>query len=190
MIDSRVDADGVYLSREHMNSLVWGIKNYYALDFARRCLTERGTVEKIDHVVNLDYPGNTFHSSRSRHEFYTAATSFTNGPLSSIREGDWTKRPVFWTLSYPPGVRISEFREERQYLVVYVEIDVESCEPVRIYSSGDFYHIYATRKPFIEEPERWDCVYKPIREEELNGRDNILSRSYNCGIIRGSWWER
>ena len=196
LLDSRVDADGILLNRDHQTWLWWGIQDYYALDFERRCLTERGTLPIIDRAMDLDYPGNTLHFPDGRHRFYSGASSFSEGDLSHIRRGDWNKRAVQWTLFYPPGFGkqysdpkrdIEGFGEDRFYLRVWVMVNVATCEPVRDQYSGDFFSVMKMATPLVEEPERWDCVYQPIREEELGRRDAIVPRSYNCAIYRYGW---
>ena len=185
-LDGRVDTDGVYLNRDQMTSIWWGIGDYYALDFERRCLTERGTLAVIDQVMDLDYPGNILHFPDSRHNFYSGSTSFSKGSLSIARRGDWNIRPVRWTLFYPPGLNIDGYGI-RHYLWVWVKVNVSTCEPVRDSYSGDFYSVTKSPIPWVEEPENWECIYKPIRKEELGRRDDIDERSYNCAIFRYGW---
>lgn len=187
LIDSRKDANGIYFSDEQLNSMWWGIQDYYALDFERRCLTERGTLAEIDRVVDLDYPGNTLYFPDSRHTFHSGASSFSDGDLSNVRRGDWKTRAVEWTLYYPPGLGDNVYGDARHYIRLWAKVDVATCALKRDSYSGDFYSVMPSAGSFVRSPKNWECIYQPLREEELAGRDHVKLRSYNCALVRVKW---
>ena len=181
-----VDSEGIFLATHHQQSILLGIADYYALDFDRRCLTERGTYVAIDQAVDLDYPGNTFYFADSRYDRHSGASSFSKGSLSSIREGDWNWRAIEWTLYYPSGLTDIAGRTW-YYLRVWAQVQVSTCELIPFtgwYDSGLAQYYRVMQILSNDPPHTYElahpCPYSPIREEELGRRDSITLRTQRC----------
>ena len=183
LLDSGVDADGIYLSMDHQRALLEGITDYYALDFERRCLTTEGIHPKVGKVVDLDFPGNVLYLANSKYKRYSGASSFSKGHFSTSRRGDWASRVVEWTIFYPAGAA-DHLDRTWHYMRVRSKISAATCEPLRDSYSGQFFSVMSTLDR--EAPEIYvnipgsDCNYNPIRQEELGRREDIDLRLTEC----------
>ena len=170
LIAGKVDKDGIPLNERQMASLLMGITDYYALDFERRCLTDRSTHPLFDKALVLDYPGYEFVGSEGPYWRYSGADSFSEGKFSSTRTGDYLLRYLDWYI-----------RHEGYNYWINARINSETCEIVP-YLTGAWYNPvrfdYEGSVPgFVRGEYGPPCPYQPLEPKEVSGRrEDIATR--------------
>lgn len=159
----RVDKDGLPLSREAYANLDMGIVDYYALDFERRCLTERGTIPLFDKALERDFPGHMFMFSESKYRRYIDPSIGGPGDDLIAREGDYALKWVEWWIEH----------DGKSYNIA-IRVDSETCEPIP-WQNGKWYD------PWEREPGDWrpdpECeIFHPLDASELTGSVADISK--------------